>query len=683
MSSFDTNSNTVSASFSDAFNCIVLEPSVSLQKAYGHQRSNSRRYLEFKINDVGGDPSKLWLGMAYYPYAADTGPEVAVMYGGASQNVNVTAGQLPSEVPPANNPFGTISSGQIWQFHVDFGGGTDQDGVQQVFTITDGLGNIFLPICGSFAVNGTWHTTILGPWICAARNFTGHLRPVVMREDHSTSAASVSLRVVTASFSLTIPTGAVAWGDGPQGGGASATEYPITWDATRVFGQLSLSDNGRICVPNFLTAEGSLSYYMVYSTALPTVASGAGRRVIEFRHGGGTNSFAPRGYGLVDASENYNFFHSTSYSGAYIFTSGGQWRGTLRTNSLTQSSYFSWPTGISTAGPGISMFVVDHDNQLIWGCNWAATSTEEQGLWAGQKSAALCSPYKSGGTDGATITDSVGLRWWVAFRADSTKAPVEINVGQKPFMSYPLMQGIKSYDGTRQTYGTGDSWKAGLSPSVSYSHSGFGIASRNPAITHIYSSGTGKSSGKKFFQVYHGYVNSPVGAMAYTTGIRPATMTTISNAAHTKNNLVWEWRTSNSLLCRYSTTATATISGPGGANAWWDSVAVDFDTGKVWFGLLNTQTGRNTWLNGGDPAAGTGEAATFTASTTMHAFTYLRLDGYYPNKTTIFVTEQGNLVDIPSGFTPWNDTPETSLTATPSGTSGSSLRVLWPYGVQT
>jgi hypothetical protein len=251
------------------------------------------------------------------------------------------------------------------------------------------------------------------------------------------------------------------------------------------------------------------------------------------------------------------------------------------------------------------------------------------------------------------------------------------------------MKGVLTYNGSRQVYGVGDTWRTDLATSVSYSHSWFGIASRNPEVTHITTNG-GKHSGKIFFQVFHGRHNViSISGMPYSTGLRHEDMTTLSDAAHTKNNLVWQFDLTNPKLCRYSTTSTGTFSGNTlfGAKLgqWWESIAVDFDNGKIWFGVLDQNSRTNIWVNGGNPSAGTGEALTFTASTTLHAFTYLRIDGSFPDKTTIFVAETNNLVDIPTGFTPWNSNdPTASLTATPSGTVGSGGgRVLWPYGVQT
>jgi hypothetical protein len=76
-------------------------------------------------------------------------------------------------------------------------------------------------------------------------------------------------------------------------------------------------------------------------------------------------------------------------------------------------------------------------------------------------------------------------------------------------------------------------------------------------------------------------------------------------------------------------------------------LAIDFDTGKFWF---RTSVG---WQ--GDPAAETGEIATFTPNTPLYVITSIGGDGA---STTGFATANFGassfLYAVPSGYTAWN-----------------------------
>jgi len=324
----------------------------------------------------------------------------------------------------------------------------------------------------------------------------------------------------------------------------------------------------------------------------------------------------------------------------------------------------------------VQQYIVDHTNQTMWATNMTLNNLVN---WFGTVDAARSSPYKSGGLNGFTLSDSVGFRWQCAFEGFRTLSYVEINVGQKPFMAYPLMPGVRSYDGQRFISEGGDGWKPGLA-SMCYSHSNLGIGTNNANISFI-TTNVGKFSGKHFFQIWHGQ-SFGVGAVS---GLRPDGMTTLSVGAATKNNLVFlPVNSALSKVCRYSITSAVTIPSItayviDNMQAHWESIAVDFDAGKIWFGLLDVRDGKNYYVNGGDPAAGTGEALTFTASTTLVPFTWLSAVAPNPSKPTIFVAHRDNVVDNPVGFDPWNG--PVSATATPSGAAVSG--VLWPYGVIT
>jgi hypothetical protein len=73
-------------------------------------------------------------------------------------------------------------------------------------------------------------------------------------------------------------------------------------------------------------------------------------------------------------------------------------------------------------------------------------------------------------------------------------------------------------------------------------------------------------------------------------------------------------------------------------------MAIDFDAGKIWYGL------NGTWYNSGDPAAGTNPSQTFTAGTTMHA----AMSEAYTSNVEWFYFNGGSAYGPPAGFTYWD-----------------------------
>lgn len=671
MSAFDTTTDTPSVSFTNSYGTAVLQPSASNQYVYGFRRTQNKRYLEYRIDDAGGDTSKLWVGMGNDPTAAGTW-KIGAIFGSTGlysiwQQPNVT-----QQIPPSTlGGLTSISTGDVYMCCVDFGGGTDHTGTQRAFTTTDGSGNKLLPVLFDFGKNGVWGNGQPSWYKYLAGGISGYAIPLVVRESTSASSATVSLRVVTTSFVYTIPTGFIAWGDGPDGGAGSSISYTIAWDPARTYGVWSLSGSN-LYATHSISAAATV-YQMVQSTPLPTVANAAGRRVIEFliNQGGGTGFPF---FSLVDESATTSLTYSQTNN--YAFLVGSVVRRTTAATSLTNVG----AAHVADAYQPIQQYVVDHTNQTMWATNMTLNGVVN---WFGTVDAARSSPYKSGGLNGFTLTDSIGFRWQCAFQGHVTLSNVEINVGQKPFMAYPLMPGVRSYDGQRFISEGGDGWKPGLA-SMCYSHSNLGIGTNNANISFI-TTNVGKFSGKHFFQIWHGQSPPSSAFLHGVTGMRPDSMTTLSVAAQTKGNLVWGEKGTQKTIVRYSITSNVTIPSISATvianmQAHWESVAVDFDAGKIWFGLLDVRDGKNYYVNGGDPAAGTGEALTFTASTTLVPFTWLMAAAPSPSKPTIFVAHRDNVVDNPVGFDPWNG--PVSTTATPSGGTTSG-RVLWPYGVQT
>jgi len=82
--------------------------------------------------------------------------------------------------------------------------------------------------------------------------------------------------------------------------------------------------------------------------------------------------------------------------------------------------------------------------------------------------------------------------------------------------------------------------------------------------------------------------------------------------------------------------------------------AVDLDTGKVWFGT------NNTWVDSGDPGAGTGES--YQSDSIKDNDVYIAgSTKYSPNVIRIRACDTDQIYSPPSGFTPWVVVPLSTL----------------------
>lgn len=108
-------------------------------------------------------------------------------------------------------------------------------------------------------------------------------------------------------------------------------------------------------------------------------------------------------------------------------------------------------------------------------------------------------------------------------------------------------------------------------------------------------------SGKKYFEFYVGYQ----GTGAIRTGIGN-TSTTTANVASDTNSVHLQNGASPMRTAYNNAIVSLTGTGATGDVIMW---ACDSATGEVWVGV------NGTWLNSGDPTAGTGEVATLAAGT--------------------------------------------------------------------
>jgi len=85
--------------------------------------------------------------------------------------------------------------------------------------------------------------------------------------------------------------------------------------------------------------------------------------------------------------------------------------------------------------------------------------------------------------------------------------------------------------------------------------------------------------------------------------------------------------------------------------------AVDLDTGKVWFGV------NNTWIDSGDPGAGTGE--TYQNDLIKDNDIYIAASTKYAaNTLRIRACDTGQVYSPPAGFTSWVVVPLSTLSGT-------------------
>jgi hypothetical protein len=120
MTAFNTSTNTPSASFTNAYGTIVLEPSSNTQYVYGFSRNEGKRYLEWYVDDQGGDFRQLWLGIIGAALPGDQGT-LGKLVGGDSQEQGWYMNAFGISTTSSNVPNMTISTGDTWMFCVDFG----------------------------------------------------------------------------------------------------------------------------------------------------------------------------------------------------------------------------------------------------------------------------------------------------------------------------------------------------------------------------------------------------------------------------------------------------------------------------------------------------------------------------------------------------------------------------------
>ena len=679
MSAFDTTTNTVSTTFTNAYATVDLLPSASPQYAWGFERTTGWRYFEVYIDDAGGDNSTLLMGYNMTPFAIND----AQVYGGDSNQAQLYSSTL------APHPYGafpgsiTAETGDVFMFAVDLTGqGRDHNGTPILgATISSGTGTTLHPAFGEVGKNGTWLGGGLVGWEWASGGFPMRARPVVVRDSTSASFARVSLRVVTTSFAYAIPAGMVAWADGPEGGGSlSATDTAVNWDPAKISSNVSLS--GGNLYGTWVTGTGSTtsSTKFLYTTQLPST----GKRIIEVIC---DPSIAGKALRFLDVGLADYTIASITATANVSANKIGQGPVLSRTNRGVSFSYTAVGQARNSTEdfPGQILYV-DFDTARYWqtgGEMFAGGIATEP--WIGMQGAAICDPYL--GNSGITFTDSVGLRFYSEIGAGNSLSGVValLNVGQLPFSTFPQLPGWVSMDGGRRVLGIGAHWDTTtLAPSGSTTFYASNLIVRT-AGNNLFQGTTSKNAGKYYFEIYRFQTQSGDWA-----GIRQADATTISattTAAVLDQGLFFK---AGSSKARYGTISSFTNSSSAlgsGSLQEWHGIAVDFDAGFIWCGIWNRNDRAMNWTAGANPVTGTQPDFTFTASTTMR-IAVIQKARVGDGGPICLVAEDSNVIGLPSGFNTWNGTTiSSSVTMTPSGTSSSTGsgggRVLWPYGVIT
>lgn len=684
MTAFRTDTNTGSTTFTNSWGSVSLLPSGSTQKASGFSRTTGWRYFEWYIDDQGGDVSKLLVGVGAPPQLSSP-PAPNYMMGGLNP------------APPSSL---TVCTGDTLMFAVDMtGNGRDHSGATASPTISTGSGEVLTRCIVDVGKNGTWLGTIDVAYAWPSHGYPMVVIPWAQRNATSSSAAMVSLRVQTTSFVYAIPSGMVAWADGPEGGTGvpTADDFSTAWDPAEST-RFSLSASNIYAVNN-VGAFGQTNAQLTVNLAGLT-----GKRYVEFWA-------QPTGYasehdiGLLDSTTISLTSFADMPGNALFWQDHIGPRSSSRGASLTAcvtNGGLSPVTG-NAAIPGCGI-MIDFTNKLYWHCQPNSPGGSSGGPWIGKGNTtsaftgATVFPYSWGATSQLlgfpiSITASTTqLRIAIKVRNDSVLGAVYINGGQIPFGMYPLLPGAKSMNGGRVvTAGQGDTWDTVNNPaSATYGAAGISILKRYVGGAQCAGS---KFAGKKYFELH---TEQDGGANGVYLGLRKDTATTFTAAgiASIIDQALLVKASGTGTVWRYGTnigTWSATASYYNGAISYmapWHGVAVDFDAGNIWVGSWNYQTRTMNWGVGSDPATGTLPHMTFTASTTLRIF-IADEGGAGKNWARVnLVQDDNNVVGLPSGFTTWGGTAPVSLTATPSGgpsttTASGALRVLWPYGVQT
>lgn len=693
MSAFDPTTNTGSTTFTNSFGTIDLLPSAGLQHVHGYQRTSGWRYWEAKIDDQGGDKSKLFVGYALSPIGT---PPSETVWGDNSSQAQILSHNALILTPGAIGTASlTAETGDVFMFAADLSGSArDHAGTPQVTgTISSGTGVTMHPNYIEVGKNGVWYGVGVIGWEWASGGYPMKAWPVVTRDSTSASAARVSLKVVSLSFVYPVPSGMVEWGDGPEGTLVAGDDASIIWDVTRTSDGMSLSGGSLYAVELGNAGAFPKSDY-VMSTILPTT----GKRYFEIFFGSSTTTYSfdatEWNMSIVDANASITCSDDSAPKILVIpgvSSANVRRRGTNIATSVTNAVQLNPNNDLPQAG-----MMIDFDNSRAWFMRPVAAGGASNTPWVGDKQATSAYPYSFGATsstDGITVSFSIGSRIGLSIRKDYFHAPSEINARLNvsgPFTTYPLLPGAKSMNGGRSVQAAyGGYWDTVNNPvSMTYGAANLVVKARTAlAVAQVT---TIRNSGKYYFEIYKESDGGSGVTMDFCFGVRLKTATTMTNANMVPlmdTGLFFCNGVTTGRQARYGTatitwSATGSYSGAGGVNRW-QGFAIDFAAGKAWGGTWQARSQSMFWGAGSDPATGTGAHMTFTASTSMRPCVTWQSTAAVQDRV-VFVGDDNNCIGLPSGFTTWNGTAPVSVTATPSGTVGAGgILNIWPFGIVT
>lgn len=153
----------------------------------------------------------------------------------------------------------------------------------------------------------------------------------------------------------------------------------------------------------------------------------------------------------------------------------------------------------------------------------------------------------------------------------------------------------------------------------------------------------GKSSGKWYFET--ALDNNP-GNPIHCIGLMNDTYTALGYPTTTDHAI---FNAGSNGLYRTSAFTGGSAASNSTASASGDAymLAVDFDSGKIWFGL------NGTWVGSGDPAAGTNNVSGVTVASTGLLYPSISTAASSSGRWRIQGASSGTTYSPPSGFSAW------------------------------
>lgn len=162
------------------------------------------------------------------------------------------------------------------------------------------------------------------------------------------------------------------------------------------------------------------------------------------------------------------------------------------------------------------------------------------------------------------------------------------------------------------------------------------VATSTASAYHGVRGTTSKSSGKWYFEVTATFGNS----LSWAVGVAQSSFDMTQVVTSSPNAYIYRGNGTT----YNSTSSSTTLSAASSGNVI--QVAVDLSTGKIWWGL------NGTWMGGGNPSGGTGEAFTISGAPTVFPLAY-RFTNPSTNTWTANFGGSAFAYSPPSGYSAW------------------------------